>query len=30
LFGRYAGSTVKVEDEELLIMNESEVFGVVE
>lgn len=30
LFGQYAGSTVKVEGEELLIMNESEVFGVVE
>ncbi len=30
LFGQYAGSTVKIEGEELLIMNESEVFGVVE
>ena len=30
LFGQYAGSTVKVDGEELLIMNESEVFGVVE
>lgn len=30
LFGQYAGSAVKVEGEELLIMNESEVFGVVE
>jgi chaperonin GroES len=30
LFGQYAGSTVKLEGEELLIMNESEVFGVVE
>ncbi len=30
LFGQYAGSTVKLDDEELLIMNESEVFGVVE
>ena len=30
LFGQYAGSTVKVEGEELLIMNESEVFGVIE
>ena len=30
LFGQYAGSTVKVEGEKLLIMNESEVFGVVE
>lgn len=30
LFGQYAGSTVKVEGEELLIMTESEVFGVIE
>ncbi len=30
LFGQYAGSTVKLDGEELLIMNESEVFGVVE
>ena len=30
LFGQYAGSTVKIEGEELLIMNESEVFGVIE
>ena len=30
LFGQYAGSTVKLDNEELLIMNESEVFGVVE
>ncbi len=30
LFGQYAGSTVKVDGEELLIMNESEVFGVIE
>ena len=30
LFGQYAGSTVKVEGEELLIMNESKVFGVIE
>ena len=30
LFGQYAGSTVKIDGEELLIMNESEVFGVVE
>ena len=29
LFGQYAGSTVKLEGEELLIMNESEVVGVV-
>ncbi|MDG2070187.1 MAG: co-chaperone GroES [Pseudomonadales bacterium] len=30
LFGQYAGSSVKLEGEELLIMSESEVFGVVE
>ncbi len=30
LFGQYAGSTVKLDGEELLIMNESEVFGVIE
>ncbi len=30
LFGQYSGSTVKIDGEELLIMNESEVFGVVE
>jgi len=30
LFGQYAGSTVKVDGEELLIMSESEVFGVIE
>ncbi len=30
LFGEYSGSTVKLDGEELLIMNESEVFGVVE
>ena len=30
LFGQYGGSTVKIEGEELLIMSESEVFGVVE
>ena len=29
LFGQYAGSTVKVDGEELLVMSESEVFGVV-
>ena len=27
LFGQYAGSSVKLDGEELLIMNESEVFG---
>jgi len=30
LFGQYAGSTVKVDGEEVLIMTESEVFGVIE
>mgnify|MGYP001423694539 FL=1 len=30
LFGQYAGSTVKMDGEELLIMTESEVFGVIE
>ena len=30
LFGQYAGSTVKLDGEELLIMNESEVFGVIQ
>lgn len=30
LFGKYAGTEVKVGDEELLIMRESEVLGVIE
>lgn len=30
LFGQYAGSSVKLDGEEVLIMSESEVFGVVE
>ena len=30
LFGQYSGSTVKVDGEELLIVNESEIFGVIE
>ena len=30
LFGQYAGNTVKIDGEELLIMTESEVFGVVD
>jgi chaperonin GroES len=30
LFGQYAGSTVKIEGEELLIMTESDIFGVFE
>jgi chaperonin GroES len=30
IFGQYAGSTVKVDGEELLILSESEIFGVLE
>ena len=30
IFGQYGGSTVKLDGEELLILNESEVFGVLE
>ena len=30
IFGKYASNTVKLGDEELLILNESEIFGVVE
>ncbi|HAG95551.1 MULTISPECIES: co-chaperone GroES [unclassified Ketobacter] len=30
IFGQYAGSTVKIDGEELLIMGESEIFGVLE
>ena len=30
IFGQYGGSTVKIDGEELLIMNESEIFGVLE
>ena len=30
LFGQYAGSTVKVDGEELLILSEAEIFGVLE
>lgn len=30
VFGQYAGSTVKVDGEELLIMSENDVFGVVQ
>ncbi|MDO5651567.1 MAG: co-chaperone GroES [Moraxella sp.] len=30
LFGQYAGQTVKVDGEELLIMKESDVFGILE
>jgi len=29
LFGQYGGNTVKVNGEELLILNESEIFGVI-
>ena len=30
IFGKYASNTIKLNDEELLILNESEIFGVVE
>jgi chaperonin GroES len=30
VFGQYAGNTVKVDGEDLLIMNESEIFGILE
>lgn len=30
LFGQYGGSTVKIDGEELLILSESEIFGVIE
>ena len=30
VFGQYGGSTVKVDGDELLILNESEIFGVLE
>ncbi len=30
IFGSYAGSTVKIDGEELLILSESEIFGVLE
>ncbi len=30
IFGQYGGSTVKIDGEELLILNESEIFGVLE
>ena len=30
LFGQYSGSTVKVDGEELLIMSESDILGVIE
>ena len=30
IFGQYAGNTVKVDGEELIILGESEIFGIVE
>ncbi|MFT7652536.1 MAG: chaperonin GroES [Limisphaerales bacterium] len=30
IFGQYAGSTVKIDSEELMILSESEIFGVLE
>ena len=30
IFGQYAGNTVKIDGEELLIMGESEIYGVIE
>jgi chaperonin GroES len=30
IFGQYAGSTVKIDGEELLILSEGEIFGVLE
>ena len=30
VFGKYSSNTVKIADEELLILNESEIFGVIE
>jgi len=30
VFGQYSGSTVKIDGEELLIMSETEIFGVLE
>lgn len=30
IFGQYAGSTVKIDGEELLIMGENEIFGVLQ
>jgi chaperonin GroES len=30
IFGQYGGSKVRVDDEELLILSESEIFGVLE
>ena len=30
IFGQYSGSTVKIDNEELLILSESEIFGVLQ
>ena len=30
LFGQYSGQTVKIKDEELLIMKEDEIYGIIE
>jgi chaperonin GroES len=30
MFGQYSGNTVKVDGEELIVLNEAEIFGVVE
>ncbi|HBX38712.1 MAG TPA: co-chaperone GroES [Pseudohongiella sp.] len=30
VFGKYASNTVKIDDEELLILNENEIYGVIE
>jgi chaperonin GroES len=30
IFGQYSGNTVKVDGEELIVLNETEIFGVVE
>ena len=30
IFGQYAGNTIKIDGEELLIMGESEIYGVIE
>jgi len=30
IFGQYSGNTVKVDGEELIILGESEIFGIIE
>ena len=30
VFGQYSGNTIKIDNEELLIMSESEIYGVIE